>query len=180
MLMEWGVQVENELIIKEFLKRIASQDNRITAAPYFYVIRTAVERPAVKGCGDNKYYYDPDNAERVFESLDEYIIERKEVEDYENLTAIQKEEFDEKMEYVEYDLESYETVNDWVEKGMFLTETDAKGHLVRNHYHYSSDAHTYVKHCWRAPEMKEFFIALFNYFEIGRGNLDLREIPESF
>ena len=49
---------------------------------------------------------------------------------------------------------------------MFLTETDAKRHLELNHYHYSPDAHTYVKHVWRAPRTEAFLRALFDYFGI--------------
>ena len=53
-----------------------------------------------------------------------------------------------------------------VERGMFLTETDAKKHLEHNHYHYSENAHTFIKHVWRAPELEAFFEALFSHFEV--------------
>jgi hypothetical protein len=63
----------------------------------------------------------------------------------------------------------------WREHGVFFTETDAKGHLERNHYHYSKCAHTYVKHVWRAPELENFLLALFKHFGVeprkGKGTM---------
>lgn len=163
-------------IIIDFLKKISSQDNRSTAAPYFYVIRTKVEIAAHDGCGDFTKYYDPEDPEDHYDSIEDYITAQKEAHEYDDMIEDDKEAFDDKMDSAEYNLTSYDIAYDWVEKGMFLTETDAKDHLKNNHYHYSKDANTYMKHCWRAPEMKQFFTAMFNYFEIPRGNLDINEI----
>lgn len=160
-------------IIGEFLKNMAGQDNRCTAAPYFYVIRTKVKRPTSSGCGDWIEYYDPEDPECTFESYEDYVEKQKEWSEYNEMIEDDKEDFDLKMEKMKYSLGSIEYVNDWAEKGMFLTETDAKRHLEANHYHYSPDAHTYVKHAWRAPELKEFFQALYKYFSLEKGNLDL-------
>lgn len=35
---------------------------------------------------------------------------------------------------------------------MFLFAEEAEQHLKANHYHYSSEAHTYGNHAWRAPK----------------------------
>ena len=166
-------ETDNEQVIKKFLNKIAQQDNRCTAAPYFYVIRTKVKRPAYDGCGEVVEYYDPEDPECTFDSVEDYIQKRKEWSGYDEMLDIEKEEFDEKMESAEYDLEKIESSYEWEEKGMFLTEDDAKSHLKSNHYHYSEDAHTYVKHSWRAPELTKFFRALYAHFEIEKGNLDL-------
>lgn len=40
---------------------------------------------------------------------------------------------------------------------MFLTEKEARGHLERNHYHYSEDAHTYCMCAWRSPEVEKLW-----------------------
>lgn len=48
-------------------------------------------------------------------------------------------------------------------------EEDAERHLRLNHYHYSKNAHTYVDHAWRAPELKQFFEALFKEFNVDQG-----------
>jgi len=159
--------------IKEFLTKMAQQNNRCTAAPYFYVIRTSKKVPAYSGCGEFIEYYDPEDPEEIYDSIEGYITKQKEYQEYDDMLEIEKEEFDIKMEDAEYELEKVELNYEWEEKGMFLTETDAKNHLESNYYHYSKDAHTYVKHSWRAPELKTFFQDLFEYFEIEKGNLDL-------
>ncbi|MHA1676483.1 MAG: hypothetical protein ACTSU6_04825 [Candidatus Njordarchaeales archaeon] len=170
--------LEKKEEIKKFLTQKSEQNNRCTAAPYFYVIRSKIEVPAHDGCGDHVRYFDPENAEDSFDSIEEYVTKMKEWHEYDDMIGDDKIEFDERMQNAEYNLSSYNISYDWKESGMFLTETDAKDHLKSNHYHYSSDAHTYIKHSWRAPELKEFFAAMFNYFEIPRGNLDIHEIEK--
>lgn len=148
----------NKEIIKEFVRKMMTQDNRATASPFFYVIRT------------KKKFYLPDGygSEQVFKCDDcEYPSE---------LTAAR-----ELFKYG-YDKGSVkkllkngrwiDVAYDWIEKGMFLTETDAENHLKLNHYHYSKDAHTYVDHAWRAPELEEFFKALFSEYGDASGKND--------
>lgn len=151
-------KVESSKTIVSFLKKIAEQDNRATAAPYFYVIRTKDKFPVGRDNCD-----DPE---------DSYQTEEYDLFEYYN------EDFDrlDREEYLELDKNDRQVVfykETWVEKGIFLTETDAKRHLEANYYHYSDDAHTYVKHAWRAPELKQFFQALYNFFDLEKGNLDL-------
>lgn len=64
----------------------------------------------------------------------------------------------------EYGISTY-----WVESGVFFTDEEAKSHLARNAHHYSSDACTYVKHAWRAPEFEKFVNALFEHFKVQKG-----------
>lgn len=165
--------MEDKKKIIDFLEKIANQDNRITAAPYFYVIRTSVEVPAYEGCGDRVYWYSPEDPEIRFESIEEYIEHAKEYECYSDMDEEDKEKFNNRMETIEWDLTKVEVSDSWQERGMFLTETDAKRHLEANRHHYSDDAHTYVKHAWRAPELEEFFCAMYRYFDVDKGNLDL-------
>jgi len=132
-------------IIIEFLDEMSKQDNRCTAWPFFYVIRTSKLVPTEEGCGDEShtvYYSTEDDSELTPEEYDELPE-------------------DEKENYHEHAMQQV-----WEERGMFLTEKDAELHLKNNHYHYSSDAHTYLKHIWRAPYTERFIKALFDYFEV--------------
>lgn len=40
---------------------------------------------------------------------------------------------------------------------MFLTNRSCKEHIEANHYHYSSDAHSYAMTAWRSPEVSRLF-----------------------
>jgi len=139
---------------------MAKQDNRGTAAPYFYVIRTEIEVYADPDNCDIVRYYDIDCCEQTYSSPEEC---RKELENEGCYT-------EEEIVEVVNRLEKYGVRKEWNQKGMFLTEEDAKSHLKLNHYHYSSNAHTYVGHSWRAPELSKFFRSLFTHFEVNRGN----------
>lgn len=143
----------NVEIIKTFLTKMSEQDNRHTAAPFYYVIRTEKEVPAYDGFGDVKYHY----GDEAYESEEE-IIQYLEDNGYD------EKEIEKEMREVQ----EFWVTKEWAEKGMFLTEEDAKLHLKKNHYHYSSNAHTYVNHAWRAPYLEEFLNALFDHFEIKR------------
>lgn len=140
--------METETIIKEFLTKMATQDNRATAAPYFYVIRTKVSDPAPTDNCDRTGWYWNDSTYDTYELLEEAVRE----------AGYDKDELANAQEYGIKDR--------WEHRGMFLTEDDAETHLKLNHYHYSPDAHTYVDHAWRAPKLTEFFKALNAHFGI--------------
>lgn len=133
--------------IKQFLAKMRAQDNRATASPYFYVIRTKVTDPApVDFCDEVRFYWN-DSSWDSLEEIKEYCKEN-----------------DLHFESIESEIKEYGVRYRWEKRGMFLTEDDAKDHLQRNHYHYSPDAHDYIEHAWRAPELTRFFQALHNYF----------------
>jgi len=143
-------------IIVDFLTQMQRQDNRSTAAPYFYTIRQQKKVYVPTGFGSEcDFYCDGDFYESdkaAMKSLLEYGHKRSEVE---KLIA--------KGNWVDFKME-YEC------RGFFLTETDADNHLRCNPHHYSSDAHTYIDHIWRAPELEAFFMALFKEYKIELGN----------
>lgn len=148
----------NDEIIKNFLGKMAKQDNRATAAPYFYVIKTKSLFPVGRdNCSDPNDSY----------QTEEYDTYKLYNEDFDEIEYDEYLELDDNDRQIVFYKEIYE------EKGMFLTEDDAKNHLKSNYYHYSEDAHTYVKHSWRAPELKQFFQALYLHFGVDKGNLDL-------
>lgn len=135
--------------IIEFLTEMSSQDNRGTAFPYYYVIRDAEYIPTSEDYSYNRVsYYDPLNCVHILEDEYNQLPQTDEEESC-------KDDFNEVYE-----------VKKWAEKGMFLTEKDAQEHLERNHYHYSDEAHTYVKCAWRAPHLEKFFTNLFEFFGV--------------
>lgn len=143
---------QNLQIIKAFLQKMAEQDNRATASPFYYVIRTKVEEEApLHNCDKKVLYWNEEN----FDSLDELIA-------YLDENGYSDEEIADATLLAGQSGIKYR----WVRKGMFLTESDAEAHLQANHYHYSADAHTYVEHAWRAPELTRFVNALMEHFEI--------------
>jgi hypothetical protein len=142
----------NEQHIKEFLTKMRAQDNRATAFPFYYVIRTEVEDMApVENCDYTRWYWQ-DSSYESLEAIEKYCKEN----DY-----TEKEISTAKREAQEYGVKKR-----WDKRGMFLTETDAINHLKLNYYHYSHNAHNFVEHAWRAPELSEFFNNLFEYFQI--------------
>jgi hypothetical protein len=157
----------DEKLIVDFLTEMTTQNNRITAHPYYYVIRHP-EYMQSESCGDDPngrcergktIYVSKEEPEISYESradLKASLIEDSGLTGLEADTAIEDE------------YEPYELVLLWRESGMFLTESDAESHLKKNHYHYGQGAHTYVKHAWRAPQMDSFFKALFNHFGVER------------
>lgn len=154
-----GVAVETDLqTIVDFLKEIAGQDNRGTAAPYFYVIMDRKKVVVGRDHDESESYWSG-------EDYDELVYLN---EDYEEISAKDYDKLPEKSR-TRAGIKWHE-----VEHSIFLTESDAKAHLKANHYHYSSWAHTYVKHCWRAPQIESFFKALYRHFEVNKGKLDLR------
>jgi len=148
--------MNNEEIIKNFLTKMVVQDNRATATPYFYVIRTKVQDIApIDNCDEVKYYWQ-DSSYNSMAEIEAYWKEN----DYS-----EEEIRDAKREVNEYGIKDR-----WDERCMFLTEDDAANHLKANHYHYSHDAHTYVKHAWRAPQLEEFLKSLLQHFNIEKKN----------
>jgi hypothetical protein len=144
--------MDSKNVITNFLSKMASQDNRATAAPYFYVIRTKVKRYVPDETGDDSDFVISGD---VYESENDARAKLKEYG-----------ETPERIKKLLSEGKQYDYKMDWENKGMFLTETDAEKHLKANHYHYSSDAHTYIDHAWRAPELEQFFKALFTEFNI--------------
>lgn len=152
-------------IIKEFLTKMKTQDNRSTGQPYFFVIRNERWLPSTgdhsgdSGPGPSLrtvWVYNAD-AHVEYESEEEVI---KAIEEEEGLTEQEVEDM------LEDDYTECHLIRVWEHKGMFLTETDAKEHFSRNRYHYSENAHVYVDHAWRAPELEGFLNSLFKYFDI--------------
>ena len=144
------------LKITNYLTEIATQDNHGTRLPIFFTIMDGRDQVVPPDFGDKTIYRHND-----FDSACDSIPELyKRLRRY----GYTKEETKNIINREEYDTFDMKRVFD--SRGMFLTEKEAREHFERNRYHYSKDAHIYCHHAWRAPEMKEFFEALFNHFGI--------------
>lgn len=152
--------ISNEQIIKDYLTQMATQDRRGTADMFYYVIKTSTWKivdPDYAG-SDAKTVFLSDDGESEYASKEKYLEMLRE-ENGDKITLQEAEDLFSELRQVTMD-------KVWESKGMFLTETDAKHHLLTNKHHYSSDAHTYVEHAWRAYDMRKFFEALFEHFEV--------------
>ena len=134
---------------------MAKQDRRGTADPFYYVIRTEVERITPLGYADYTRYINPENPEEEYDTRADCARER-----------LKQGESERDAKDAAYALKEVGYKKGWDSKNMFLTETDAQAHLNTNYYHYSHNAHTYIEHAWRAPELQQFFKDLFEYFKI--------------
>jgi len=161
--------MDNKEIIVKFLTAMSTQDNRATAFPIYYVIRTAewMITDEDYGCGDGGDSGGSQRIRYVNNDCHEDVISEEEYEKLPDTPEDITEELDGPDDpATKEDYTRHCEARIWREKCLFLTETDAKEHLRLNSYHYSQDAHTYVHHAWRCPEMKEFLLALFSYFEV--------------
>lgn len=171
----------------QFLKELQQQlqyedehDYDSQASPRFWTIMNYRIVPANEDYDsgyDQHFYNDGDHTEfKNFTDLKEFLEEYFE-EDVEQDKELQEmlndenESFYELWEYVEDNLndsgffskvfvkeEEYVVPNT-----MFLTKEEAKKHLELNHYHYTSNAHTYAMTAWRAPKVERLLKILKNF-----------------
>lgn len=144
------MSIEN---IKKVLTEMASQDNRITAAPYYYVI---ISKKRIYGIdsfytNDGFVYIDKDGEQ--YESEEDFL-ENKSEDDNRTVNDLEKCYY--RLEEVKHD-------------PIFLTEKEAKLHLENNKHKYSKDSFIFLT-CSRSSELKNFIHDLMDYFEIDKGN----------
>ena len=153
---------EAKKFVQEFITEMNGQDNRMTATPYFYVIKTAHWVSSYHDGEGDRCTLIKDcetcacekSEEEVFHSFrNEYEGETEE----DSAKIKDMDDYDLKCWLEDNEYSIYWENHMWREEGCFFTESEAENHLKSNHYHYSQDAHTYVKHFWRAPNVKKFF-----------------------
>jgi len=144
----------NRATIENFLTEMSKQDNRATASPFYYVIMTGYDQILPEGHGGNDKFYCSD-LENDFDSMEELyacaVDNGRTMEEAEKLSV-----------------REYSVERKFREECMFLTESEANRHFKLNRYHYTHDAYVYLKHAWRAPQLEEFFNALFDEYGIER------------
>ena len=146
--------------IKDVIHRMNTQDNRGTAAPYFYQIETYERALAHEGEGETVWIDSAGEGEMsTDEEINAYLMEndqdnyQKTLEWY-DIETLDYNEYDELLKDLDYT--KYNFTREPVLKGFFLTEDAAKNHLKSNHYHYSHDARTYVSYAFRSSEFLGF------------------------
>lgn len=157
-------QINHMEYVSNFIKQMNEQDNRSTATPYFYQIEDI----------DYVASYHEDEWDRLVvvkdcepvatgETIQEICSQLIEDERFTENDFVDADgdgvdfiwELEDKLQ--SSDMQVYREKKTEKYSGCFFTETDAKAHLESNSHHYSSEARTYVQHCWRAPELEQFF-----------------------
>lgn len=167
----------------ELQKEMNTQDTTGTAEPRFWVIKESVrvednEDPTdfdvvvggeCKGAGTEetvKYVNgqifadlnDDEDYEMVVDDAEQLkIVSREDGEVFEYETLEEMNEFFYDNGWHNTRLIGYFRKPYIYPNTMFLTEKEAREHLERNHYHYSSDAHTYCMCAWRSPEVERLW-----------------------
>lgn len=135
--------------LMELSRNINSQNNRATAMPYFFQIRTNERVRVPEGCGTECWYCD-DTTIETQEEIDQTIADYLdcEIEKVKVMNDWDKDPILEKAGWkrVNYDYE-YKFQN------AFLTEKSCKEHIERNHYHYK-DPVDYLSHAFRNPDLE--------------------------
>ena len=138
---------KNYVFLKDFMHKVRTQDNRATARPYFYVVRSIQEIAVPSETADEHKYFYHEMAESF--TQDELIKYCKE----NNL------DFDDVKDNhcSRYGLGTKE-----VEENVFFTEEGYKQHMELNghNYRHLKETFSYVKYANRNPEIKGLFEAL--------------------
>ena len=159
--------------LKELANEIKGQDNRATAAPYFYVIQGLREYAAADGCGDETGYYDPDvcasyTEDEMQERYEEWLYEQ--VDEDEEPTKADRllHTFQEYLNA--FDIQTYDIGYHEVEENVFLTEKGVRQHMDLNRHNYRHynklTEKGYVKHAFRNPEMEKLMKAIMVFGDV--------------
>ena len=136
-------------------KEIKSQDNRITASPYYYVVKCMNEHPTADGCGEIKKVVDEENDYRLFDSREE-AKEMWAKEGY----------YDEdELEEMANKLREYDFKEQFTEENIFFTEHGYNQHMELNshNYRHNKKFYSYVKHAFRNPEIKKLLEVILRF-----------------
>lgn len=153
------IELPGEVItfMQELAREIKTQDNRITASPYYYVVMASHEMIAPAGYGDNgdPYYYSNEwREEHTHEDWVEILKQHNE----ENDDNVEIDEFISGCkEFGMHDVD--------VEDNVFLTFKGYKDHMRMNghNYRHLKKPHSYVKHAFRNPEMENLLKAIMAF-----------------
>lgn len=157
--------------LKDLQHELKTQEIDGQAAPRFWTIKDYRIVPGNEDY-DNGFeqhiHHDGDLTEfKNFADLKRFLEEffEDEIEESKELQELindENESFYGLWEYIEEHLNNYGFFSKVFvkEEGyvvpdtLFLTKEEAKNHLKRNNYHYTSKAHTYAMTAWRAPKIE--------------------------
>ena len=126
--------------ISHFVKELDTQDNRMTASPYFYVVRGVKVLTAADDRGCDYMYYSPNDSESYTEEqVKEYCVENEL-------------DFDDHVE----GLEKFNIQEVDEDENVFFTFEGYKRHIALNghNYRHYERFNSYVKHAFRNPEIE--------------------------
>nr|WP_235851676.1 hypothetical protein [Heyndrickxia camelliae] len=182
--------LEEIKFLKELQNELNTQDHDIQAAPCFWALMDYRWSPTWE-----------ENAERYSIRYDDegcYSLE-------EIVEAINNNEFDlsdeQKKAFQEIDTDYVDDVLDWVKEHiyedaysiperkesfivpntMFLTKAEAKRHIELNHYHYTSEVHTYAMTSWRAPKIEKLLKILetFDWDKVNQLQIENKKLRDT-
>lgn len=171
-----GVEIVEDDIqfLIELQKQIQYEDKHdydSQAAPRFWVVGDYKWVPAMDGSEERYSVVLPQQAESY--EINGYLQDIK--EEREDLSEEAREEFGEIeceeaalewiIKFIDEDayLVPEEKVHFIRENTMFLTKEEAKRHIELNHYHYTSEAHTYAMTAWRSPKVSRLLKILKDF-----------------
>jgi len=154
--------------LMELSKEMTTQDNRCTAMPHMFQVRTKKEVAAYDGCGE-EIWVDNDGGElrsdeKIREYIQEHIYETDESINHLDDDMAKAEAKRKVDEMDEWDLGIYledhncewrkvAVTTEYEYKNTFFTAKGCDEHIRLNHYHYCEPV-SYLNHAWRNPEME--------------------------
>lgn len=180
---------EARAYLRAFMEKINKQNNRYTASPYFYVIRTERWRPCKEGYGSGTtrtVWVDWRDDPTTYHSREEFLNQRveeilcpaeppkhppygadsDELAAYDEDMAAYNHERRQALEKAEKEwekLEEFEEEQYFTEENVFFTEEGYEDHVRLNGHNLGKrgrDYHSYVKHAFRNPELNNLFQAI--------------------
>lgn len=159
---------EDIQFLKELQQELNDQVNDGQASPRYWAIMDYKWVVTAQGHEDRVVLYDSDVCETM--ELDEYVDEILNGERKDEFSEDAIEELQE-LSDIEFPHEIYQWIEGYDDTSRyypiyeeqvsfiapntcFFTKEEAKIHLEKNHYRYSSKAHTYAMTAWRAPKME--------------------------
>jgi len=175
--------------LSAFVDKINAQDNRCTAFPYYYVVRTRKWRLCKDGYGhgetregkvdwngDPNTYREEDKEQFIKDHIENAMWRVNEPENYPTYTELEYAEYAE--EKAEYDaalakakqaaedewegLETFEEEEYFEEENIFFTEEGYQEHVRLNGHNLGrkGEYHSYVRHAFRNPEISDLLKAV--------------------
>ncbi len=133
----------------ELSKELNTQDNRGTAMPYFFQIKTKEMVAVPDGCGTECWHYDGSQIEtedEINEAVAEYLGQ-----DIEYVKLISESDKESVLEKAGWSKGNYDFKENY--QNAFFTEKSCKEHIRKNAYHYKEPV-DYLNHAFRNPEME--------------------------
>lgn len=155
------MKAEDLKFLSELQEELLTQDKVSQADPRFWVIRDYQWELALEGCEETYRVHDEEGNDWSLDSFLDYLRDEEAYDEVLEETTVTKDtEADyELIEYLVDELEGFTLYGTRQEafivpNTMFLTIREAKEHIRRNYYHYTSKVHPYAMTAWRSPQVE--------------------------